>query len=92
MRQRVHRSGDQRLDITGMPSWQDRLMTFHGSVTCEPTPDGTLVTHREEFDFHGPLRRVPEALLRDWLATDVSGEVTRINALLSPSARPQSKD
>ena len=66
-----------------MPSWQDRLITFHGCVTCEQTPDGTLVTHREEFDFHGPLRTVAEALLRDWLASDVSAELARINALLS---------
>jgi hypothetical protein len=82
VRQRIHRTGDTRIDITDMPSWQNRLATFHGIFTCEPTKTGTLVMHREEFDFHGPMRLIAEPFLRSWLAADVKGEVTRMSRLL----------
>jgi hypothetical protein len=41
VRQRIHRTGDTRIDITDMPSWQNRLVTFRGLFTCEPTKTGT---------------------------------------------------
>ncbi len=83
VRQRVHRTGDSRLDITDMPSWQNRLVTFHGYVTATATPAGTAITHREEFDFHGPLRPVAERWLDAWLAADVSAEVDRMRQILN---------
>jgi hypothetical protein len=86
VRQRVHRSGDDFVDITDMPSWRNRLLTFDGHVTCRPTPAGTLITHRERFDFHGPLRPLAERLLASWLAADVWAEVDRIQELLGAAA------
>jgi len=32
--QQIVRSGDERLDITSVPSWHSRLVRFSGSVTC----------------------------------------------------------
>lgn len=89
--QRMHRTGDTRIDITDVPSWQNRLVTFRGLFTCEPTKTGTLVTHREEFDFHGPIRRIAEPFLRTWLAADVKDEVTRMSRLLG-DARAERRD
>ena len=60
-----------------------RLVTFHGYVTGTATPAGTAITHREEFDFHGPLRPVAERWLGAWLAADVSAEVERMHQILN---------
>lgn len=91
VRQRIHRTGDTRIDITDVPSWQSRLVTFRGLFTCEPTKTGTLVMHREEFDFHGPMRLIAELLLRTWLAADIQDEVTRMSRLLG-DARSERRD
>ena len=40
-----------------------RLVTFHGYVTATATPAGTDITHREEFDFHGPCARWPNGAI-----------------------------
>jgi hypothetical protein len=82
VRQRMHRTGDTRINITDVPSWQSRLVTFRGLFTCEPTKTGTLVMHREEFDFHGPMRLIAEPFLRAWLEADVKDEVARMGRLL----------
>lgn len=83
VRQRLRRTGPHRVDITDEPgSWTSRLQTFSGFLTAEPTEDGTLVTHREQLDFRGPLAGVMERSLRRWLAHDVRAEVGRIGQLL----------
>ena len=41
--QQIVRSGDERLDITSVPSWHSRLVRFSGSVSCERTTAGTRV-------------------------------------------------
>lgn len=87
--QRMHITPGERIDITDMPSWQTRLLTFHGSVTCEATAKGTTVTHREEFHFHGPLRPLLDRVLGRWLAEDVVAEVQRMSLLLSPTPADQ---
>jgi hypothetical protein len=92
VRQRIHRTGDTRIDITDMPSWQNRLVTFRGLFTCEPTKTGTLVMHREEFDFHGPMRLIAEPFLRTWLAADVKDEVTRMSRLLGDAQAERRDD
>jgi hypothetical protein len=81
-RQRVHRSGDQRIDITDVASWQNRLVTFEAFVTCESTAAGTLVIHREQFDFHGAMRLIAEPFLRTWLVNEVANEVARMALML----------
>lgn len=91
VRQRIHRTGDIRIDITDVPSWQSRLVTFRGLFTCEPAKTGTLVMHREEFGFHGPMRLIAEPFLRTWLAADVQDEVTRMSRLLG-GARSERRD
>jgi hypothetical protein len=86
VRQRVARSGDERVDITSVPCWQDRLVSFRGSVVCTPTADGTRVAHREEFHPHGLLRPIFERFLGAWLARDITAEVARLGRLLDHSA------
>lgn len=87
VRQRVVRTGDERVDIASVPGWQDRLVGFRGSLTATPTAGGALtrVVHREELHAHGPLRPVVEWYLRDWLARDVAAEVARLAQLLGPA-------
>jgi Polyketide cyclase / dehydrase and lipid transport len=70
-----------RIDFVGSPgSWVRRLVDFHGWVTCEPTDDGTLVTHGEEFRFYPPGRWVMEPWLRTWLQHDLDHELHRLAA------------
>lgn len=82
VRQRLVRTGDERLDITSVPSWADRLVSFRGSLICEPTAAGTRVVHREEFHPHGLLRPAFERFLGPWLARDIDDEVARLGQLL----------
>ena len=82
VRQWVVRIGDERVDITSVPGWQDRLVSFRGSVVCTPTAAGTQVVHREEFHPHGPLRPIFERFLGAWLARDITNEVERLRQLL----------
>ncbi len=82
VRQRVVRTGDERLDITSVPSWPNRLVDFRGSVVCTPAADGTHVVHREEFYPHGLLRPAFERFLGAWLARDVNEEVRRLAEML----------
>ncbi|MGH3305639.1 MAG: SRPBCC family protein [Streptosporangiaceae bacterium] len=89
VRQRVARTGDDRVDITSVPSWADRLVDFRGSVTCTPTAAGTHVVHREEFHPHGLLQPVFERFLGRWLARDIDYEVARLGQLLDePASAP----
>jgi hypothetical protein len=68
-----------RIDFVGSPeSWVRRLVDFHGWVTCEPTDDGTLVTHGETFDFHRPGKWLMEPWLRTWLRADLDAELQRL--------------
>lgn len=76
--QRVHRSGDSRVDVTDVPSWWNRMSKFRAWVTCTPTDTGTIVTHREELEIRGPLRPIAERFLADWWAEDVACEMVRL--------------
>jgi hypothetical protein len=82
VRQRVVRTGDERVDITSVRGFQDRLVSFKGSVVCTPTAAGTRVVHREEFHPHGPLRPIFERFLGAWLTRDITNEVDRLWQLL----------
>ncbi|MEO8898231.1 MAG: SRPBCC family protein [Candidatus Dormibacter sp.] len=58
------------------------LRAFHGSFTCEATPSGTRVVHRECFTFGpvaGPLVRLVFGRL---LGLDTQAEVVRMKRLL----------
>lgn len=46
------------------------------------TDRGTVVTHREVFDFKRPWRWVLEPLLRRWLESDVVEEMVRFKELV----------
>lgn len=87
VRQRVVRTGNERVDITSVPSWQDRLVSFRGSVVCSPAAGGTHIVHREEFHPHGFLRPLVDRFLRAWLAADVADEVERLAVILGGSGR-----
>ncbi len=90
-RQRMHLVPGQRIDVTNVPSWQDRLVHFQGSFVCEPAPGGTRVTHRYVFDFKGPARWILEPYLRTWMARDITDEVARMKHVMesdSASIRP----
>ena len=80
--QQIVRSGDERLDITSVPSWHSRLVRFSGSVSCERTTAGTRVVHREEFHATALLRPVFDRFLGSWLTRDIEAEVSRLGQLL----------
>ncbi len=70
-----------RLDFRGvsMP-WPVR--GFHGSFTCDLTPQGTRVTHTECFILGPVSGRVLRTLFGRWLARDTQNEVLRMKHLL----------
>ena len=72
-----------RLTFTGAPGQPSRLVLgFTGTVECEPTPDGTLVTHSYELAFRGPFR-ILEIPHRKWLQRDLAEEMARLADLLN---------
>ena len=58
------------------------FLDFEGSFDCEETADGTVVTHREVFDFKAPYRWFAEPLLRRWLEADTAAEMVRFKELI----------
>ncbi len=74
-----------RLDFRGeeMP-WP--LRGFDGFFTCDPTPEGTRVTHRECFLLGPIIGPAIKALLGGWLASDTAAEVERIKGILEGSS------
>jgi hypothetical protein len=71
--------------IAGPARW---FLDFEGSFDCAVAADGTVVTHREVFDFKGPWHWIAEPLLRRWLETDTAEEMVRFKALVEGSAGP----
>jgi hypothetical protein len=69
--------------IAGPARW---FLDFEGTFDCEVTAVGTLVTHREVFNFKGPWRRLVEPLLRHWLETDTVSEMVRFKRLVDSGA------
>jgi hypothetical protein len=65
--------------IAGAARW---FLEFEGSFFCEPTSDGTRVTHREAFLFKRPWRWLASPLLRRWLEADTAAEMVRFKELL----------
>ena len=73
--------------IAGPARW---FLDFEGTFDCEVTAAGTVVTHREVFDFKRPWRWLAEPLLRRWLETDTAGEMVRLKELVERGrARPR---
>lgn len=58
------------------------LRGFVGFFTCEETPQGTVVTHRECFSLHPVAAMLLDPLAAAWLARDTPAEVLRIKRLL----------
>ena len=73
--------------VAGPARWF--LEHFEGSFDCEPTDDGTLVTHREAYRFRRPWRWLADRLLRSWLENDTAGEMVRLKALLEAGQEAQ---
>lgn len=65
--------------VAGAARW---FLDFEGSFDCEPTEDGTVVTHREVFMFKRPWRWLAEPLLRRWLEADTAEEMVRFKELV----------
>ena len=65
--------------IGGAARW---FLEFEGSIVCEPTVDGTRVTHREAFLFKRPWRWLASPPLRRWLEADTAAEMVRFKTLL----------
>lgn len=70
-----------RLDFRGvaMP-WP--LRGFNGFFTCQESPEGTIVTHRECFVFGRVSGRLFKLMLGRWLKRDTAAEVGRMKSLL----------
>ena len=65
--------------VSGLARW---FLDFEGTFECETVPDGTVVTHREVFDFKPPWRWLAEPLLRSWLEADTADEMVRFKELI----------
>ena len=58
------------------------LEHFEGLFTCEETPQGTRVLHRESFFFRPLLGAIIDRMLGPWLARDLTDEVARMKGIL----------
>jgi hypothetical protein len=65
--------------IAGPARW---FLRFEGSFDCQVTENGTVVTHREAFDFKRPWRWIAQPALRRWLEADTAAEMVRFKNLL----------
>lgn len=65
--------------IAGPARW---FLDFEGTFDAEQTAAGTVVTHREIFNFKRPWRWLAEPLLRRWLENDTIDEMVRFKELL----------
>jgi Polyketide cyclase / dehydrase and lipid transport len=68
--------------VAGAARW---FLDFEGTFDCEETGDGTVVRHREAFEFKRPWRWVAEPLLRRWLEADTADEMVRFKQLIERS-------
>jgi hypothetical protein len=80
--QRLHVTGAERIDVTSLPSWQDRFVVFHGSFEFTLVDGGTRVRHAYRFEFRPPLRWLAEPYLRGFLARNIGEEVDRMKSIL----------
>jgi hypothetical protein len=71
--------------IAGPARW---FLNFEGTFDCELTAAGTVVTHREVFNFKKPWRWLAEPLLRHWLETDTADEMERFKELVERESTP----
>jgi hypothetical protein len=58
------------------------ILRLEGSVTCTPTPDGTLVEHHERFSFRGPLRWIADPMFRSWHRAQLKDEMARMQHMV----------
>ena len=65
--------------VAGAARW---FPDFEGTFDCQETENGTVVTHREVFEFKRPWRWLAEPVLRRWLETDTDAEMVRFKDLL----------
>jgi Polyketide cyclase / dehydrase and lipid transport len=65
--------------VSGPARW---FLDFEGTFECAVTDHGTVVTHRESFDFKSPWRWMLEPLLRRWLESDIAQEMVRFEKLV----------
>lgn len=70
--------------IAGPARW---FLDFEGTFECEEGAGGTVVTHRECFDFKRPWRWLAEPLLRRWLEHDTTEEMIRFKQLVEADAK-----
>jgi hypothetical protein len=74
-----------RLEFRGLKvPWP--LLGFDGFFTCDETPQGTLVAHRECFILGPVSGRLFKLLLGWWLRRDTPAEVLRMKRLLEREA------
>ena len=72
---------DSRLGFRGVATpWP--LRGFEGFFSCEPSPEGTIVIHRECFKFGPLVGRAFKLVLGGWLRRDTPAEVVRLKMLL----------
>jgi len=65
--------------VAGAARW---FLEFEGTFDTEHTSEGTVVTHREVFNFKRPWRWLAEPLLRRWLENDTTDEMARFKELV----------
>jgi hypothetical protein len=76
-----------KVDITALPSRNDWMAHFVGSLGCVERPQGTTVTRTLRFDLAPVLAPVLDGRLTRWLERDVPAEMSRLKARLEGADR-----
>jgi len=85
--QRVVVLPGNKIDITGVPSWTDSLVTFHGYFRCEPAEGGTKVIRGLDFRFSKAMAFMNGPVTR-WLSKAIPEELENAKEYLESGKRP----
>jgi hypothetical protein len=87
--QRVVVMPGNSIEITGVPTWMDSLVKFHGYFRCEPAPGGgTKVVRGLDFQFGKPMGWMMNGPVTRWLKKAIPVELENAKVYLESGRRP----
>ncbi len=81
--QRVVATPDHRIEITGVPSWTDSMVTFHAYFRCEPVEGGTKIVRGLNFRFSKAMSWMMDGAVTRGLAKSIPKELANAKEYLS---------
>jgi len=85
--QRVVALPGNRIEITGVPSWTDSLVKFHGYFRCEPAEGGTRVVRGLDFQFSKAMGWMMNGPVARWLKKAMPEELENAKEYLESGKR-----